>query len=320
VSLSSFYERMLFHPKWYHTPLIIVLLPLSLLYGSWMFVRRVAIQKKEFGLPLVSVGNLIVGGSGKTPFTIALASRYEQVAVISRGYGRQSKGLVEVSRNGKILVSVEESGDEAMLMAQALPKASVIVSENRSQAIILAKTQGARVIFLDDGFNRVEIEKFEILLEPAQISNYLPFPAGPFREFFWMKRVANLVLKEEREFEREVSYENLKERMLLVTAISDPLRLEHYLPSGVIAKIYLKDHAYFDEAVLAKEMSACGAQSLLVTQKDLVKMKGFKLPISQIKLKLKIKEESLLKIESYINDYFNRKRVSFPKGVYTDET
>jgi len=301
--VTQLYEEMLFHPKWYHYPVILLFLPLSLFYGTWMFVRRSVRQKKDFGLPVVSVGNLIVGGSGKTPFTIAVASRYENVTVISRGYGRQSRGLVEVSRNGKILASVEESGDEAMLMATSLPEASVIVSEDRHEAIALAKKQGAALIILDDGFNRVEIKKYEILLEPEKIKNLFPFPSGPFREFIWSRKYADLVLREGKDFEREVSYANLQEKMLLVTAISDPKRLDAYLPPGVVGKIYLEDHAYFDEAALAEKMYAHSAQSLLVTQKDLVKMEDFKLPVSQIKLKLKIKEEIFTEIERYIQTY-----------------
>ena len=294
---------MLFHPRWYHYPIILLLLPFSFLYGTWMFLRRIFTRKKEFGLPIVSVGNLIVGGSGKTPFVIALASRYDDVAVVSRGYGRKSSGLVEVSRKGTILASVEESGDEAMLMALSLPNASVIVSEKRDDAIALAKEQGAELILLDDGFNRVEIEKFEILLEPEQIHNPFPFPSGPFREFAFSKRYADLFLKEKRDFERVVSYEDLKERMVLVTAISNPQRLEQYLPEGVASSVYLEDHAYFEEEMLKRIMREYEADSLLVTQKDHVKMMDFKLPVSRIKLKLKIKDAIFAKVERYIQSY-----------------
>ncbi|AKF25940.1 tetraacyldisaccharide 4'-kinase [Sulfurovum lithotrophicum] len=294
---------MLFHPRWYHYPVILLLLPLSILYGSWMLFRRILAYKKDFGIPIVSIGNLIVGGSGKTPFVIALASRYSDVAVISRGYGRKSNGLVEVSRRGKILVSVEQSGDEAMLMALSLPNASVIVSEDRHEAIALAKGQGAKLIILDDGFNRVEIEKYEILLEPEEIKNPFPFPSGPFREFAFTKKYADLVLKEKRDFERVVSYGDPTSRMVLVTAISNPKRLERYLPTGVVGKVYLKDHAYFEKEMLERLMQKYEAQSLLVTQKDHVKMAGFKLPVSQIKLELKIKDEVFTKIERYIQTY-----------------
>ncbi len=300
MNITHFFEQMFFHPKWYHAPVMLLLAPFSLLYGTVMFFRRTGSRKQNFGIPIVSVGNLIVGGSGKTPFAIALASRYKNVAIISRGYGRKSKGLVEVSRAGKILVPVEQSGDEAMLMARSLPQASVIVSEDRHRAIGLAKERGAKLILLDDGFNRVEIEKFEILLEPAAIRNPFPFPAGPFREFGWSRKYADLILKEGRDFEREVTYEGLTEKMLLVTAISNPERLEKYLPEGVVSRVYLEDHAYFDEAFLEKKMGACGAKSLLVTEKDHVKMGDFKLPVSQIKLKLNIKEEVFKTIDRYI--------------------
>jgi tetraacyldisaccharide 4'-kinase len=248
----------------------------------------------------------VVGGSGKTPFVIVLASRYEKVAVISRGYGRQSKNLVQVSNKGDILCTVEESGDEAMLIAISLPKASVIVSEDRSKAITLAKEQGAELIILDDGFNRVDIEKFEILLEPKEVRNYFPFPAGAFREFWFMNVYADIILKEEKDFVRQVTLEDLSSKMLLVTAISNPQRLDPYLPKNVVGKVYLEDHAYFNEEKLKHKMQEYGAETLLVTEKDKVKMRGFKLPLSKMKLKLEIKDEVFALIDQYIQTYRNK--------------
>ncbi len=299
--MTDFFEKMMFSPKWYHYFIMVLLFPFSILYGIMMFIRRLIIKKKNFGIPMVSVGNLIVGGSGKTPFVIALASRYEDVTVISRGYGRQSKGLIEVSRKGEILTSVEQSGDEPMLMAESLANASIIVSEDRHKAIELAKKQGAKLIILDDGFSRVEIEKFEILLEPASIKNYLPFPAGAFREFWFSKKYADIVAKEGEDFVREVSFEDLTERMVLVTAISNPQRLDKYLPDNIVNKVYLEDHAYFNEETLIKVLIDNNATSLLCTSKDIVKMSGFKLAISEMKLKLEIKDEIFIKINKYIN-------------------
>ena len=261
------------------------------------------VAKKDLGMPIVSVGNLIVGGSGKTPFVIALASRFKNLAIISRGYGRKSQGLVEVSQNGEILVDVSQSGDEPMLMASSLSQASVIVSEDRHKAIALAKEQGAKLIILDDGFNRVDIKKFEILLEPQDIKNYLPFPAGAFREFYFNRKYADVIVKEDNEFKRVVSFEDLSERMVLVTAISNPARLDKYLPEGVVKKVYLEDHAYFDEQRLKTIIEEQNASSLLCTSKDKVKMEGFKLAISEMKLKLEIKDEVFMKIEDYIQNY-----------------
>ncbi len=253
-----------------------------------MFVRRVLAQKERYPIPIISIGNLIVGGSGKTPFVIELASKYPQTTIISRGYGRESRGLVEVSNMGKVLVSVEMSGDEAMLMAMSLPDVSVIVSENRKEAIELAIKNATKLIILDDGFNRVDIQKYEILLEPNHIANHLTFPAGPFREFSFTKRYADLLLVEDVDFVRKVSFSNLKSKMLLVTAISNPHRLDRYLPDGVVDRYYLPDHSYFDQEIISEMMFDCKADSLLVTEKDMVKMIDFKLPLSIMELKLDI--------------------------------
>jgi tetraacyldisaccharide 4'-kinase len=301
--MTQFFEAMFFSPKWYHYVVMVLFFPLSLVYGTFMFLRRVFTSKNHFSIPIISVGNLQIGGSGKTPFLIALASKYEDVTIISRGYGRESTGLVEVSYHGKIVVDVKQSGDEPMLIAQSLPHASVIVSENREIAIELAMREGAKLVILDDGFNRVEIEKYEILLEPACMPNSLPLPAGPLREFQWTKRVADLVLKEERDFKRVVSFENLSEKMLLVTAISNPARLDAFLPDNVVGKVYLEDHAYFDESFLKEQMQKYGATTLLVTQKDAVKMQDFKLPLSLMKLKLEITDKVFTEVNHYINHF-----------------
>ena len=299
--MRNFFEQMFFAPKWYHYLPIAFLSPLSVIYGSFMFIRRVTTPKTRYPVPIISVGNLQVGGSGKTPFIIALASYYKDVTIISRGYGRKSSGLVVVSSNGKLVTDVKMSGDEPMLMAEALPNASVIVSEKREIAIELAIKNGANLILLDDGFNRVNIEKYEILLEPQNMPNILPFPAGPLREFYPTKRFANVVLKEGREFKRIVSFEKVSKSMLLVTAISNPKRLDAFLPKvGVVGKVYLEDHAYFDEEQIKKQMHTYGATTLLVTQKDAVKMKDFSLPIVVMELKIEIDKQLLKDIDSYM--------------------
>ncbi|MDD3775315.1 MAG: tetraacyldisaccharide 4'-kinase [Sulfurovaceae bacterium] len=301
--MTKFFETIWFKTKWYHWLIIAILLPFGFVWGVLMSLRRAFAVQKDYGLPVVSIGNLIVGGTGKTPFIIELASYFNGVFVISRGYGRKSKGLIEVSHNGKIQASVVESGDEAMLIAKSLPKASVIVSEDRKAGIAYAKDRGAKVIFLDDGFNQVEIKKFDIILEPPHIANYLPFPAGPFREWWFYTKKADLAVREDIDFHRYVAYENLKPNMILVTAIANPTRLDKFLPQGVIGKYYFDDHAYFDEEKLGLLLNKNNADSLLVTEKDAVKLVNFKLPISKIKLKLELQKSIIAKANSYIKGY-----------------
>jgi len=303
MDIKYFFERMFFSPTWYHHVVMVLLFPLSLIYGSLMFIRRVLTKKVSFDIPIISVGNLVVGGSGKTPFVISLALHIGDVVIISRGYGRQSSGLVEVSRKGEILCSAEQSGDEPMLMARSLPLASVIVSEDRVKAITLAKEQGAKCIILDDGFNRVQIDKFEILLEPECIANTLPFPAGALREFYFTKRYADIVAKENRDFKRIVKIANQTKRMLLVTAISNPKRLESYLPKGVVGKVYYSDHAYFEEDKLKELLKKYEADSLLCTSKDRVKMDNFDIAISEMLLDLEINAGIFKKIQRYLDIY-----------------
>ena len=302
LNLVSFFERLFFKPNLCDWVIIFLLSPLSLFYATLMLFRRLLTPKKAYNIPIISIGNLTVGGSGKTPFVITLAKRYQNVFIVSRGYGRKSRGLINVSIRGEILTDVKSSGDEPMLMAKFLPNASVIVSENRHIAIEKAIEKGAEVIILDDGFNRVDIKKYEILLFPQTIKNYMPFPAGPFREFFFMKRFADLSLYEEIDFKRVVTVENITKKMLLATAISNPQRLKPFLPKGIVGEYYLEDHAFFNENELKKKMLEVDATSLLVTQKDEVKMQGFKLPLSVMQLELEIKNEILEKIDRYIKN------------------
>jgi tetraacyldisaccharide 4'-kinase len=245
------------------------------------------------------VGNLVIGGSGKTPFVIALAKHFSdrKVAIISRGYGRQSSGLIEVSCVGKILTTVQQSGDEPMLIAKSLPQASMIVSENRDSGIEFAIVNGAEIIILDDGFNRVGIDKFEILLEPENMPNTLPLPSGPLREFTCSRRYADMVARENIDFKRRVRYQKLNNKMVLITAIANPKRLDKYLPDGVIKKIYIENHAYFSESYLKELLQRYGADSVLVTEKDFIKMEQFELPISVMLLEVNIDDSILDKID-----------------------
>ncbi len=301
--IVSFFERLFFKPTRYDWFFALLLSPISILYGIFMLLRRILTTKEDFQIPIVSIGNLVVGGSGKTPFLISLASKYRDSYIISRGYGRKSRGLIEVSSRGKILTDVFSSGDEAMLIARELPNSSIIVSEDRKEAIKLAKKRGAKVIFLDDGFNRVDIKKFEILLFPKEIRNYLPLPAGGFREFYFSKSFADLNLIEDRDFRRVVTIKNPTERMVLVTAISNPKRLEPYLPQNIIKKIYLKDHSYFNKSILKETLYSLNATSLLVTQKDEVKMSSFNLPLSVMELKLDINSNVFDNVDRYIKKF-----------------
>jgi len=304
--MYRYFERVLFEPKWFDYIIILLLLPFSLIYGVINLIRVKFIKKRDFNIPIIGIGNIVIGGSGKTPFAKFLIDYLNKkqnckIAYISRGYGRVSKGLVEVKVDGKILATVLESGDEAMMVAKEC-NCDVYVCEDRQRAIIKAKENGADIIVLDDAFSKADIKKFDIVLEPKNIKNRLPLPAGALREFYFNIKRANLILKEGIDFKRLIFYENLTPKMVLATAISRPKRLDPVLPDGVVAKHYLQDHAFFDEDDLRELLRKYNADSILVTQKDYVKIEQFKLPISKIKLKLQVDSKVLEAIDNYLGD------------------
>jgi tetraacyldisaccharide 4'-kinase len=159
-------ERYLFNPNKLQKIIAFLLLPITFIYCFIVIFKRKSSKAIDYNIPIISIGNLVVGGSGKTPITISLASKYPNSAIILRGYGRDSSGMKMVSKDGEIFLNVKESGDEAMLLAISLPQSMVIVSEDRVEGILKAKKEGAKIIFLDDGFNKSKINKFDILIKP----------------------------------------------------------------------------------------------------------------------------------------------------------
>ncbi|EJB63714.1 tetraacyldisaccharide 4'-kinase [Helicobacter pylori] len=300
---KPFLERYFYDPTLLQKGLIFALYPFSLIYQFIATLKRKTAKKHDFKIPLISIGNLIAGGSGKTPFILEIAPRYQEVAIVSRGYQRDSQGLVVVSVKGNILVPQKTAGDEAYLLALNLKQASVIVSEKRELGVLKALELGAKIVFLDDGF-RFNFNQFNALLKP-KIPPYYPFclPSGLYRESIKSYKEAHLVVTEDKDYQRITSITNPTKRMLLVTAIANPSRLDAFLPKEVVKKMYFRDHAPFDLELLEKEFYQNNATSLLVTSKDLVKLQDCKLPLSVLDLKLEIDPKILERIDRYILSY-----------------
>jgi len=302
-------EKYLFNPSLFQKVLSYLLLPLSAIYCLIVILKRKFSKQIDFNIPIISIGNLIVGGSGKTPVTIALAKGKKDAFIILRGYKRESKGLIVISDKGEILSDVKTSGDEAMLFATSLKKASVIVAEDRVEAIKYAKTLGAKVIFLDDGFSKSHIKKLDILIKP-HLPNINDFclPSGPYREPKSLYSPSEghahdtLVFEEEKDFTRSVSIKNKTKRMVLVTAISKPERLEPFIPSH-IERVYFPDHYAYTQRELDAILRRYCADSILTTTKDAVKMKEFNIPLSVLKLKITLKDDLIKIVDTFIEDF-----------------
>lgn len=172
-----------------------VLAPLEWGYRLGVAARRVAFRTGVFrtrqaGVPVVSVGNLTVGGTGKTPATLWLASRLREdghkPAIVTRGYGGTLGGRTEVvGRDGRPLLDVDLIGDEAALLAARFG-GSVVCGADRAAAVALAvENEGADVVVLDDGFQHWRLERdMDIVLVDGRsgFGNGALLPAGPVRE------------------------------------------------------------------------------------------------------------------------------------------
>ena len=168
-----------------------LLYPFSVIYNSittirnWLFDYNILVSK-SYAIPIICVGNLSVGGSGKTPqikFLINLLKKEYKVAVLSRGYGRNSSGLQYIETT----TSVSQAGDEPLLIKQTHPECLVVVEKNRNKGVqsIMNDHPEIDVILLDDGFQHRWIKAgLNILLTPYNnpFSKDHLLPLGKLRE------------------------------------------------------------------------------------------------------------------------------------------
>lgn len=155
------------------------------------FYERHPERQRRLSKPVISVGNLSVGGTGKTPVVAAIAQwlidHGERPAILSRGYARADAvdGVVVVSDGEAIRSSLDQSGDEPMMLSRQVPRAIVCVSPDRYLAGTLAERQlGATVHILDDGFQRLDVARdLDVLVTTiGEIPNGRVIPMGRLRE------------------------------------------------------------------------------------------------------------------------------------------
>jgi tetraacyldisaccharide 4'-kinase len=167
---------------------------ISTLYGLLSQRRqhrtRVSGACRRLPVPVISVGNLVVGGTGKTPLTIWLANHLQglgiTVAVLSRGYGRSSKGVAQVLVGSDLESAARQFGDEPTLMATKLSNSPVWVGRHRSESGKRAiEKSGAQLLILDDGYQHWGLDRdLDLVLVDAKMpwGNGHLLPLGPLRE------------------------------------------------------------------------------------------------------------------------------------------
>jgi tetraacyldisaccharide 4'-kinase len=147
-------------------------------------------RRRPLQRPVVSVGNLAVGGKGKTPIVAHIArlltAQGERPAILSRGYGRSriADGATVVSDGSSIAVGADLAGDEPLMLARALPAVAVLVGANRYVSGRLAEERlGATVNLLDDGFQHLGLARdVDLIVTDADDLTDAPMPAGRLRE------------------------------------------------------------------------------------------------------------------------------------------
>jgi tetraacyldisaccharide 4'-kinase len=159
--------------------------------------------RKRLERPVISVGNIAVGGSGKTP-TVAhlarlLAEAGERPAILTRGYARAlpSDGVTVVSDGERMMADIDRAGDEPLMLARQLPTVPVLVSADRYLAGRLAERRlGCTVHVLDDGFQHFQLERDIdlVLVSPDEMGEPLTLPSGRLREPLDVVRRASAVI------------------------------------------------------------------------------------------------------------------------------
>lgn len=171
-------------PDFWRAPTLFarLLAPLGALYGASVAFKARTAKPFDPGIPVICIGNLTAGGSGKTPIAIAVAdmlrAKGHRPYFLTRGYGGSEKGPALATRGHSAAVM----GDEAVLLARTAP---TIVARNRAAGARLAKEKGATALVMDDGHQNFALRKnLSLVVVDAEtgFGNGYQIPAGPLRE------------------------------------------------------------------------------------------------------------------------------------------
>jgi tetraacyldisaccharide 4'-kinase len=280
-----------------------LLLPLGAVYG-WIAGRRSQREGVDAGIPVFCIGNYHVGGAGKTPTVLALTKLLrdlgESPIVLSRGYGGRMHGPVQVDPVRHVAADV---GDEPLMLARTL---AVVVAHDRIAGAALARSLGASVILMDDGFQNPAITKDAslIVIDGGRgLGNGKVFPAGPLRAPLppQLARTDALIVIGDgtaatpvaaavaarglpvlsahiRADEASVTSLGGK-RVLAFAGIGDPVRFFNTLRSSGVDLVHQRafaDHHPFSQS----EIEALSAEAkrdaltLVTTEKDLARLQG----------------------------------------------
>jgi tetraacyldisaccharide 4'-kinase len=292
----SWIDNMWYSPSWYHWPVIILLLPLTAVFWvlsglrRWLFRLQIMPSVTIPALVIV-VGNISVGGNGKTPLVVYLAKRLRQEGyhpgVLSRGYsGKNAHYPLTVDHLSK----VDWVGDEAILMRQHINCPLVVDPIRPRGAMELVEKHKCDVIICDDGLQHYALNRdIEIVVMDGQrrCGNHLLLPAGPLREAEWRLDTADFLvlnggLVTNGEYlmslesgklinvkypNKSLSINDLRSPVTALAAIGNPQRFFSLLEKK---RVKLKDQISFvDHHAFTQKDIPSG--TVIMTEKDAVK-------------------------------------------------
>lgn len=280
-------------PSWWAKRSLIayILLPFSCLYYLAHKIKQASARSYKSSLPVICIGGVVAGGSGKTPVLHAIAellekeNLFERPVILTRGYGGEYAGPTRVDPESH---TAKEVGDEALLHAQLLP---TIVSKDRASGAKLAEAMGADIILLDDGLQNPSLSKtisFLVLDGEYLTGNGFILPAGPLRETFKdaETKCAGIVINNAATdfksplpvFETTLKLVSDHDKSLSYYAfagIGRPEKFERTLRNhgfGLTGFKSFPDHHRYSEEDMEKLLSASGDARLITTAKDIVKI------------------------------------------------
>jgi tetraacyldisaccharide 4'-kinase len=300
---------------------------LDLLYGRVAHSRRRWFERhpearRRLARPVISVGNLSVGGTGKTPLVARivewLLERGERPAILSRGYKRRQApdGVTVVSNGVTALADLDHAGDEPLMLSHQLPRAIVCVAEERHVAGVVAeRALGATVHVLDDGFQHVQLARdFDILVtSPGEIGSGNVLPMGRLREHPTAAARADFVVVVGASSETAraeawnlgiSAFSAATRRLVLATSDAPSLGVsgignpEQFFDGVRAAGVALKntvafpDHHRYTAADVQRidaARTAAGARQVLTTEKDAVRLAALgQLPFSLVTVPMRL--------------------------------
>jgi tetraacyldisaccharide 4'-kinase len=295
-----------------------LLFPIAILYGFITAVRNYLYDKGilksySFDIPIIAVGNLSVGGTGKTPqieYLVRLLSPKYKVATLSRGYKRKSKGFVLAAANA----NAELLGDEPYQYFKKFPQIQVAVDADRCNGItqLLAQKDRAEVILLDDAYQHRKVKAgFYILLTTYDelFCDDFMLPTGNLRESRAGAKRADMIIVTKCPSDiTEIAQENIKQKIglntpiyfsfvayddrvynasesikvseiknqpkVLLAGIAKPKPFMDYLGTENDVVITYPDHHPFTESDIASIKKQAAEKIIVTTEKDFVRLEA----------------------------------------------